>query len=101
VFDTLHHSVNNSGKPLPLILSAITKTWKNCDGIPMVDYSQQKRGGTRGQHAESMNVKNFTYFLNQSKPYDFDIMLEIKDKEKSATAAINIARRDHRFVTIP
>lgn len=100
LFDTLHHTVNNSGEAFTTTISAITRTWKKCDGIPMVDYSQQKRGGKRGQHTESMNVKDFKCFLNQTKPYDVDIILEIKDKEKSAVAAIKVARRDQRFIKI-
>ena len=36
--------------------------------------------------------------LNKSKPYDFDMMLEIKDKEYSALKALKIAKKDTRFV---
>jgi len=36
--------------------------------------------------------------LDKSKPYDFDIMLEIKDKEMSALKAIEIASQDNRFL---
>ena len=32
-----------------------------------------------------------------SKPHDFDIMLEIKDKEKSALKALDILKNDFRF----
>jgi len=34
----------------------------------------------------------------KSRPYDFDIMLEIKDKKKSAEAAISVANQDNRFI---
>ena len=37
-------------------------------------------------------------FLEQSRPFDFDVMLEIKDKETSALKAVEIARTDERFV---
>jgi len=35
--------------------------------------------------------------LKESKPYDFDIMLEIKDKETSALSAMEIASNDKRI----
>jgi hypothetical protein len=39
-------------------------------------------------------------FLNESKPYDVDIMLEIKDKESSALKALKYIEKDKRFVKI-
>jgi UV DNA damage endonuclease len=40
---------------------------------------------------ETIDLKEFTKFLDKSKPYDFDVMLEIKDKEKSALGAVEVA----------
>ena len=39
-------------------------------------------------------------FLNESYPYDIDIMLKIKDKESSALKAIKIAQKDNRLIRI-
>jgi UV DNA damage endonuclease len=51
----------------------------------MVDYSNE---GTRlGVHSKRINLKLFKEFLNQTEGVDFDIMLEVKDKEKSALKA--------------
>ncbi len=97
VFDIFHHSVNNEGEELDEALALFTKTWQRKDSIPIVDYSHQKPGGQKGQHATSLNKKVFRNFLAQTKPYDFDIMLEIKDKEKSALEAVKIASVDKRF----
>jgi UV DNA damage endonuclease len=44
-------------------------------------------------------AEEFLQFLKETRPADFDIMLEIKDKEKSALAALGIARDDPRLVT--
>lgn len=52
----------------------------------MVDYSS--RGEKIGVHAKSINVALFKSFLKMAKGLDLDIMLEIKDKEKSALKAI-------------
>ncbi|WP_243669848.1 hypothetical protein [Methanoculleus chikugoensis] len=55
-------------------------------------------GGRKGgRHAESLDAADFERFLAGTAPADMDIMLEIKDKEKSALAAVGIARRDGRF----
>ncbi len=50
-----------------------------------------------GKHVETINLEHFGEFLDKSKPYDFDLMLEIKDKEISALKAIEIVSQDHRF----
>ncbi len=63
----------------------------------MVDYSSQKDGERKGRHAQSIDPDAFKKFLEQTRPFDFDLMLEIKDKEKSALKAIEIASDDPRF----
>jgi UV DNA damage endonuclease len=60
----------------------------------MVDYSSQKPGEKRGRHTESIDRGLFMRFLNESAGRDFDLMLEIKDKEKSALVARDIARNN-------
>ena len=97
LFDVLHHEVNNCGETIGQAFQLFIKTWGEKDGIPMVDYSSQKGGKRRGKHAESIDLQHFKKFLEQTKPVDFDIMLEIKDKEKSALRAIEIAKMDNRF----
>ena len=98
VFDVFHHRLHNNAEGIHASLASTGKTWHKRDGLPMVDYSIQKRSGIKGQHAESINGKDFNRFLKSTKLHDFDIMLEIKDKEKSALQAIRYARKDPRFV---
>lgn len=100
LLDTLHHELHNHGENVDTLLKKITKTWQKKDGIPMVDYSQQKAKGKKGQHSDTLDVRRFKTFLLSTKPYDLDIMLEIKDKNKSALKAINIARKDKRFQSL-
>jgi len=64
----------------------------------MVDYSSQAPGRPVGAHTHSIEITAFRTFLNDSRPFDFDVMLEIKDKEASALEAITAAADDKRFV---
>ncbi|KYC45940.1 MAG: putative UV damage endonuclease [Candidatus Methanofastidiosum methylothiophilum] len=68
------------------------KTWKTQDGILMTDYSSQAPNERFGKHAASVDVDNFREFLKETRDHDFDIMLEIKDKEKSALKAIEVVK---------
>jgi len=99
LFDFFHHSVLNNREHPDDLFSAISRTWKNVDGIPMIDYSSQQEGKRPGAHAETIDTDDFSRFLSLTKPYDFDLMLEIKDKEKSARAALSTARDDSRLFT--
>lgn len=98
VFDVLHHNILNKGEPIKQVLENQSWTWSKDDEIPMLDYSTQKTGFRSGSHVENIDTKDFKRFLKESKSYDFDIMLEIKDKEKSAIKAVRIAEQDRRFV---
>jgi UV DNA damage endonuclease len=100
LLDVFHHKILNNKEPLKLCLEKQRKTWDKKDGIPLIDYSNQKTGFKPGSHAESIDLKDFERFLNESHPYDIDIMLEIKDKESSALKAIKIAQKDNRFIRI-
>lgn len=97
LFDVFHHSVNCSGEKLTDALRAASATWRKPDGILMIDYSIQKRGERPGVHAESIVPEQFKKFLRDSRPFDFDVMLEIKDKETSALHAVELASADKRF----
>ena len=99
LFDVFHHKLNNSATHTTEdpFKDAI-KTWnEKRDGIPMVDYSSQEPNGSPRQHSETLNIEDFNLFLKQSNSFDFDVMLEIKDKEKSAIKAIDLAITDWRL----
>jgi UV DNA damage endonuclease len=116
VFDRFHHECfgsNNNNKDtgelksenstLQNILQNAFLTWKiNKDGLPMVDYSSQDVGtinhhnqmiARRGKHTLIIDPISFEKFLKETESLGFDIMLEIKDKEKSALKALEIMRR--------
>ena len=45
----------------------------------------------QGSIPRQLSIEDFELLLKQTEPFDFDIMLEIKDKEKSAIKAIELA----------
>jgi len=99
VFDAFHHGILGQGMTLKDGLQAAGKTWKKRDGLPIVDYSIQAPGKRTGSHAETLKPKAFQRFLQATQPLDFDVMLEIKDKEKSARRALQVANKDSRLQT--
>jgi UV DNA damage endonuclease len=98
LFDVFHHSILNNGEDLHTCLERTDPTWGRRDGIPMIDYSSQAPGRPAGSHTQSIEIEAFRAFLNDSRPFNFDIMLEIKDKEASALKAIAAAAKDERLV---
>ncbi|MFA4850775.1 MAG: UV DNA damage repair endonuclease UvsE, partial [Methanoregula sp.] len=86
--DSFHHALNNRGELFVDQLKNLGATWNVHDGIPMIDYSSQEPGKRMGAHAEHIVPEDFRQFLNETRTADFDIMLEIKDKEKSALSAL-------------
>jgi len=87
LFDSFHHQLNNRGEGTVASLARTATTWKKKDGPPMIDYSSQKKGARPGSHAESIDLAHFARFIAATAGMDFDIMLEIKDKEQSALRA--------------
>lgn len=98
LFDAFHHQILNRGETVAEALRLAAQTWNVEDGPPMVDYSQPSPGKSRGSHATSIDIRQFRRFLSETSPLDFDIMLEIKDKEKSALRAVKAARNCVRLV---
>jgi UV DNA damage endonuclease len=91
IFDNFHHECFNYSKES--MIQAIKKaslTWKVKDGLPMLDYSSQSKGERKGKHATTLDPLLFCKFIMETQRLDFDLMLEIKDKEKSALAALKL-----------
>ena len=94
LFDVFHHCILNFGEPTKEALELAAATWSEQDGLPMVDYSSQYAGERKGRHAESLDDDDFAHFLETAQGIDCDIMLEIKDKERSALRAMEIYHRE-------
>ena len=63
----------------------------------MIDYSSrnnaENKKGTqikKVKHADTINTNLFGKFLKRTEGLDFDVMLEIKDKEKSALKGLKL-----------
>ncbi len=97
LFDVFHHEKLNSGETLEEAFKLFVRTWRMNDGIPMVDYSSQENGQRIGTHAGSIDIGKFRKFMNDTRAFDFDVMLEIKDKERSAIEAVKVALSDGRI----
>jgi UV DNA damage endonuclease len=101
VLDTFHHILHPGGMKeaaWDTMMAAVWPSWTAGHGIPMVDYSAQQPDARRGRHADSVNDDDLRHLLEESQPHDFDLMLEIKNKEASALRAIQVARGDPRLV---
>jgi UV DNA damage endonuclease len=91
LFDTFHHQCFGDNLPLIHALQRAHDTWyKNRDGIIMIDYSNQEANERKGKHSNSLDMKQFKEFVLSITSLDLDIMLEVKDKEKSAKNALKI-----------
>ena len=97
LFDYFHHELNKTDEDLEGCFRNFTKTWKTKDGLPLVDYSSQNPEKAKGTHIKSIDIDHFKNFLKETSNFDFDIMLEIKDKEASALKAVEILKYDNRF----
>ncbi|OGV48127.1 MAG: UV damage repair endonuclease UvsE [Lentisphaerae bacterium GWF2_44_16] len=93
IFDNFHHACNGNGTSCSDALKRAASTWREKDGALMTDYSSQEPGERKGKHAEHIDIKDFSEYLRLNSSIDFDIMLEIKDKEKSAAKALAAANK--------
>ncbi|WP_287689199.1 UV DNA damage repair endonuclease UvsE [Metallosphaera javensis (ex Sakai et al. 2022)] len=90
ILDNLHHQVNSSGEGLSEAFSLARETWR---GTPMTDYSSQEPGEEAGVHASTLDEDDFRRYVQEiSRVGDADIMLEIRDKERSALKAVQVLR---------
>ena len=93
LFDNFHHECLNHGEPMAEALHLAAATWHpTADGVPMMDYSSQAVGGRKGKHTDNLVDDSFREFITHLHGLDFDVMLEIKNKEASALRAVAILR---------
>jgi len=97
IIDTFHHECLNNGEIIKEAILQAQATWKKSDGLLMIDYSTQKADKRKGTHAITIDLSLFKDFIIETEGLDFDIMLEIKDKEKSAIEALKLLKNLKRL----
>ncbi|MEJ2248204.1 MAG: UV DNA damage repair endonuclease UvsE [Candidatus Lokiarchaeota archaeon] len=98
IFDVYHNIINPSGMPLSEIFKRVIKTWENKDGLPIIHYSSAHPQKGFPSHAEKIDIGDFKNFIESTRSFNFDVMLEIKDKEVSALKAIKLLKKDPRII---
>jgi UV DNA damage endonuclease len=97
VLDSYHHFCLNQGESLEKAIELIIETWKKRDGLPIIHYSSEHPTKGKYRHADEIDLYHFKEFIDKTQHYDFDLMLEIKNKEKSVKLAIEALINDVRF----
>jgi len=97
IFDVYHHNCYSTQKSMGEEFDKVIKTWNRSDGLPIVHYSSEHPSKGKPRHADTLDILDFSKFLEKTKKYNLDIMLEIKDKEISAIKALNLILNDKRF----
>jgi UV DNA damage endonuclease len=85
VFDVFHHRWNPALQSYPLraIIQRCAATWRRRDGRVKIHYSNQWPGQPPGTHSKTISMAKFQDFYREICDLDVDIMLEVKDKERS------------------
>lgn len=101
IFDNLHHLMN----PPPIQRStaewieAAEDTWQTPDGLQIIHYSEQAPGKRIGAHSETVSIDAFLDFIH-GLSHPIDIMLEVKDKNRSAEKIRMVLNRDIRLAEV-
>jgi UV DNA damage endonuclease len=88
--DYFHYKLHNINSDFDQVMDNIIKTWQTEDGLPVFHYSSQDQEKRRGAHAKTLNKKDFKIFLQKIRNINCDLVLEIKDKEKSVLKALTM-----------
>jgi UV DNA damage endonuclease len=102
VLDVLHHQVNNSGqekdKDIKSIFEQCFSTWSVGTGVPKIHFSTQRPDAKYGVHADEVDINLLMEIYCEFINYDFDIMLETKNKEISVLRAMKVLGDAKKFI---
>ncbi|MGL4851025.1 MAG: UV DNA damage repair endonuclease UvsE [Clostridium sp.] len=90
VLDNLHFLCKEGSEPSLNDFNLAFNTWTPSDGIPKVHYSQQALNKRIGSHSDTIDISVLEDYLHLTSSHNFDIMLEVKDKDFSAFKATNL-----------
>jgi UV DNA damage endonuclease len=102
VFDNLHHEVNRCDLPGNETdwVRMCARTWNREDGVQKIHYSQQDPDKKPGSHAEWIAIDAFLSFAEKLVDPVPDIMLEVKDKNRSAVKCINCTTKSRTIAEL-
>ena len=94
VFDVFHHTWNPAlaQHSVRSIIGLAAKTWRKRDGRVKIHYSNQWAGQAPGCHSKTISIPEFLRFYAAIKDLDLDIMLEVKDKQRSVLKLMRCLR---------
>ena len=90
VYDNLHHAINHAGETKSDAdwVALCRETWREKDGAQKTHYSQQHPQKTRGAHTDTIAIDAFLDYYHSLSGLLPDMMLEVKDKNRSAIKCI-------------
>ena len=98
LLDVFHHECMNDGQTINNAMVSTCNTWKRKkDGVMMIDYSSQEPNSRKGKHASTLDEIKFKNFISSTIDFSYDLMLEIKDKERSASRSLQILDQISNF----
>lgn len=99
VLDVHHHNCANNGEALEDMLYDIFKTWEGEYFCPKIHFSSPKTIKEFRSHADDIDPNEFHDFLKIAKMagFDFDVMLEAKNKDN---ALFNLSNHLKEFENI-
>ena len=86
VFDNLHFNIlkPENSRSMKTYIELAGQTWTTNDGRQAIHYSQQALGKKPGAHTRTTALDPFIHFIQNELSGPIDIMLEVKDKNRSA-----------------
>jgi UV DNA damage endonuclease len=90
VYDNLHNAINpaDATKSDAYWINLCCDTWREKDGAQKTHYSQQRPQKTRGAHSDTIAINPFLDYCHSLPGENPDIMLEVKDKNRSAVKCV-------------
>lgn len=90
VYDNLHNAINPADvtKSDAYWIALCRETWRQADGDQKAHYSQQNPQKMRGAHTDTIAIDAFLDYCHRLSDQKPDIMLEVKDKNRSAIKCI-------------
>ena len=90
IYDNLHNTINpaDATKSDAYWVALCRETWREGDGAQKTHYSQQNPTKTRGAHSETIAIEPFLDYCHSLSGVLPDMMLEVKDKNRSAVKCV-------------